>query len=66
MTDSRKMLWVCATIIAVVLVLALAAGSAGYLLFALPCVLMMGGMMWMMMRGAGAGRGAERGDQDPR
>ena len=60
------MLWGCVAIIAAVLVIALAAGSAGYLLFVIPCALMMGGMMWMMMRGAGAGRGAERGDRDPR
>lgn len=59
MTHSTKMLWGCAALVAVVLVVSLAAGSAGYLLFVVPCVLMMGGMMWLMMRGAGPGSGRE-------
>lgn len=58
------MLWGCAALVALVLVVSLAAGSAGYLLFALPCVLMMGVMMWMMM--GGSGHGSDRGDQDSR
>lgn len=58
MAHSTKMLWGCVALVAVVLVVSLAAGSAGYLLFALPCVLMMGGMMWLMMRGAGPGSGS--------
>ena len=57
MAHSPKLLWGCVALVAVVLVVSLAAGSAGYLLFALPCVLMMGGMMWLMMRGAGRGSG---------
>ena len=60
------MLWGCVAIVAAVLVLASAAGSPGYLLFAIPCAIMMGGMMWMTMRGLTAGRAAERGDRDPR
>lgn len=60
------MLWGCAAIVALVLVVSLAAGSAGYLVFALPCVLMMGVMMWMMMGGSRSGHGSDRGDQDPR
>ena len=57
MARSTKMLWGCIALVAVVLVISLAAGSAGYLLFALSCVLMMSGMMWLMMRGAGPGSG---------
>ena len=53
------MLWACVALVAVVLIVSLAAGSAGYLLFVVPCVLMMGGMMWLMMRGAGPGSGRE-------
>ena len=64
MTNSKNMLWGCVALVAIVLVVSLAAGSAGYLLFALPCVLMMGGMMWMMMRGTGGG--SEGADRDAR
>ena len=59
MADSTKMLWGCVALVLVVLVVSLAAGSAGYLLFAVPCVLMMGGMIGMMMRGPGAGSGRD-------
>ena len=55
MAHSTKMLWGCGAIVAAVLIVSVAAGSAAYLLFALPCVLMMGGMMWLMMRAAGPG-----------
>lgn len=33
----------------------------GYLLFAVPCMLMMGAMLWMMLRGMGGG-GSRGGD----
>jgi hypothetical protein len=36
-------------------VLSLAGANAGYLLFAVPCMLMMGAMMWMMMAGSRGG-----------
>jgi len=50
---SMKMMWGC---LALVLVAAVAAITinASILLFAIPCVIMMGAMMWMMM-GAGMG-----------
>jgi hypothetical protein len=51
-----KMMWGCVAVLAIVVVLVLAGANAGYLLFALPCMLMMGAMMWMMMGGMG-GRG---------
>ena len=51
---SLKMMWGCVALLALVVVLSLAGANAGYLLFAAPCVLMMGAMMWMMM---GAWRG---------
>jgi hypothetical protein len=48
-------------VIGVVAILAATGSGAGYLLFALPCALMMGAMMWMMMRGGmGGGSGGER------
>ncbi|MGI8730203.1 MAG: hypothetical protein ACR2LK_09485 [Solirubrobacteraceae bacterium] len=43
---SMKMMWGCGALIAVVLV---AVGAGGrVLLFVIPCMLMMGAMMWMM------------------
>jgi hypothetical protein len=48
-----KMMWGCAAIVAVIIVLAVAGVSAPYALVALPCVLMMGAMVWMMIRMSG-------------
>ncbi len=49
---SMKMMWGC---LALVLVAAAAAVTinASILLFAIPCVIMMGAMMWMMGNGMG-------------
>jgi hypothetical protein len=62
MKHSTKMMWGCVAVIALVAILAATGSGAGYLLFALPCALMMGAMMWMMMRGGmgGGGSGGER------
>jgi hypothetical protein len=61
MQHSMKMMWICVAVIGVVAILAATGSGAGYLLFALPCALMMGAMMWMMMRGGmGGGSGGER------
>jgi hypothetical protein len=49
------MMWGCVAILALVVILSVAGANAGYLLFALPCMLMMGAMMWMMMGGSGGG-----------
>ena len=51
----KKLMWGCAALVAVVIGLAAAGSNAGYLLFALPCMLMMGAMMWMMMGGTRGG-----------
>lgn len=59
---SMKMMWGCVALLALVLILAVAGSSAGYLLFALPCMLMMGAMVWMMMGGMGGG-GSDGGGQ---
>jgi hypothetical protein len=50
MRFSMGMMWGCLAVLAVVAIIA-AAGASGA--FAIPCVLMMGVMMWMMMRGMG-------------
>jgi mannose/fructose/N-acetylgalactosamine-specific phosphotransferase system component IID len=61
MRHSMKMMWVCVAVIAFVAILATTGSGAGYLLFALPCALMMGAMMWMMMRGGmGGGSAGQR------
>jgi hypothetical protein len=57
MKISMKMMWGCVAIIGVAAALALAGANLGYALIALPCVLMMGAMMWMMTRGMGGGSG---------
>lgn len=57
---SMKMMWVCAAIVVVVIALSIAGASAGYALFALPCILMMGAMVWMMTRGMGGGSGGSQ------
>ena len=58
MKHSMKMMWGCVAILALVAILSLAGANVGFLLFALPCVLMMGAMMWMM---GGMGGGSRRG-----
>jgi hypothetical protein len=57
MKPSMKMMWGCVAILALVVVLTIAGANAGYVLFALPCLLMMGAMVWMMTRGMGGGSG---------
>jgi hypothetical protein len=48
----------CIGIVAFVIVAAVAGARPGYVLFALPCMLMMGAMMWMMMGGSGRDSGS--------
>jgi uncharacterized membrane protein len=50
---SKRMMWGCAALVLLAVVVALVS-NAYVLLFVLPCMLMMGAMMWMMM---GMGRG---------
>jgi 4-amino-4-deoxy-L-arabinose transferase-like glycosyltransferase len=56
---SMKLMWGCIAIVAFVIVAAVAGARPGYVLFALPCMLMMGAMMWMMIGASGrdSGRG---------
>ena len=59
-SHSMRMMWGCAAIVLVALVLAVTA-HAFFLLFVIPCMLMMGAMMGMMMGGMGGGtRGGEQ------
>ena len=50
-----KMMWGCAAILLAAVALSVAGANLAWALFALPCVLMMGAMMWIMMRGMGGG-----------
>lgn len=52
---SSKHLWICAAVAALAVGVAVVSGSGGYLLFVIPCMLMMGAMMWMMMGGSRGG-----------
>ncbi|MDQ6749314.1 MAG: hypothetical protein M3Z33_00945 [Actinomycetota bacterium] len=57
---SMKMMWGCAALVLLAVILALST-NAGVLLFVIPCMAMMGAMVWMMMGGMGGGtRGGER------
>jgi len=55
---SMKLMWGCIAIVAFVIIAAVAGARPGYLLFALPCMLMMGAMMWIMMGASGRGSGS--------
>jgi hypothetical protein len=49
---SRKLMWGCIAFAVLAIVLVIGGVGAGAL-FIIPCMLMMGAMMWMMMGGAG-------------
>jgi hypothetical protein len=52
MKHSMKMMWGCVAFAVVAIVLVSSGFGAGAL-FIIPCMLMMGAMMWMMMGGMG-------------
>lgn len=54
-THSVKMMWGCATLGVVVVIIALLSHAA-ILLFIIPCAVMIGAMMWMIMGGRGDGK----------
>ena len=57
-------MWMCGAMVVVALVAVLVSGSAFLILPALGCVLMMGGMMWLMMAGMPGQRGgSDRSDR---
>ena len=56
---SRKMMWGCAALVLVAVIVAFAS-NAYVLLFVFPCMIMMAAMMWMMVGSMGGGtRGGE-------
>jgi len=57
---SMKAMWLCG-VFAVLAIVFLASGVGAGALFLIPCMLMMGAMMWMMMGGRGSGtRGPDK------
>jgi len=57
---SMKMMWGCMALALVVVIVALAT-NAYVLLFIVPCMFMMGAMVWMMMGGMSGGtRGGDQ------
>lgn len=52
--NSMKMMWTCGALVLLAVVVALAT-SAYVLLFLIPCMVMMGAMVWMMMGGMSGG-----------
>ena len=55
MKHSMKMMWGCVAILALAVTLAVAGANVAPVLFAIPCMIMMGAMVWMMVRGMGGG-----------
>jgi hypothetical protein len=61
MKNSMKMMWGCVAILTLAVILSVAGANGSFLLIAVPCMLMMGAMMWMMMGGMGGGsRGGDK------
>jgi len=54
---SMKTMWLCG-VFAVLAIVFLASGVGAGALFLIPCMLMMGAMMWMMMGGRGSSTAA--------
>ena len=56
-----KMMWGCVAILALAVIVSIAGANVSFLLIAVPCMLMMGAMVWMMMGGMGGMDGSSRG-----
>lgn len=56
MNHSVRLMWACVAVVAVALVLAFAFTTPYYLIFVVPCIVMLAAMVWMM------GGGPRRGD----
>jgi hypothetical protein len=57
MNYSGKLMWACVAVVALALVLAVAFTTPYSLLFVVPCIIMLGAMVWMM---GGMGGGSTR------
>jgi hypothetical protein len=56
-----KMMWGCVAILALAVIVSIAGANVSFLLIAVPCMLMMGAMVWMMMGGMRGMDGSSRG-----
>jgi hypothetical protein len=54
---TAKMMGACVALVAAIAVLAAVGSGSGLPLLFIGCAVMMGAMMWMMMRGMGGGSG---------
>ena len=52
MNHSGRLMWACVAVVALALVLAFAFTTPYYLLFVVPCIIMLGAMVWMMGGGS--------------
>ena len=57
MKNPMKMMWGCVAILVLAVIISVAGANVSFLLIAVPCMLMMGAMVWMMMGGMGSGFG---------
>jgi hypothetical protein len=55
-----RMIWLCIALVAAGIIAAAAGLAWGYLLIIIPCVLMVGAMAWMGLRGSRDPRGTSR------
>ena len=57
MRDHMKMMWGCVALIVLAVVLGAAGVNGAWpVLFVIPCMLMMGAMVWMMLRMGGSAK----------
>ncbi len=57
MKNHMNMMWICVALIALGIAATVAGFGSAYLLIAIPCMLMMVAMVWMMMGGRSGGSG---------
>ena len=57
MNHSGKLMWGCVVIAVAMVILAITLTDPFYLLFVLPCMVMIGAMLWMITGGTGGNSG---------
>ena len=59
MKHHMRMMWLCVALVALGIAAAAAGFGSAYLLVAIPCMVMMGAMVWMMVGGSGGSPGQD-------